>query len=234
MKLNLREKDKARKRQRAKMLLQLQKNMQERLYKKGDYLFRKGEEGNTLFLVDEGQVVLTTGDQDIIYVGKGEMTGEHSFVFGRKRNVDAKCVADECKVFVMKARDFYKLLDSHPSFKESIREICLRREFQKAFCAKSGQSFPKTEAALRDAFDFVGTGKTGKIELNEISSLLKDFDPTYTEQDIKDILDALDLDDTGTVDWEEFKRIFGMGDKQKKTGNGKRNSKTRKRRKWKR
>ncbi|KAL7560557.1 hypothetical protein ACA910_001425 [Epithemia clementina (nom. ined.)] len=236
VKLNLREKDKARKRQRAKVLLQLQKNMVEKSFKRGDYLFRKGEDGNELFLIDEGKVVLNTGEQDIIYVGKGEMTGEHSFVFGSKRNVNAICCEDECKVFVMKARDFYRLLDSHPSFKESIREICLRREFQKALCAKTRQSFPQTEAALREAFNFVDSKQTGAIELDEITVLLKDFDPTYTEQDIKDILDALDLDETGSVNWEEFQRIFGMDDpNQSPTAeNGNQNSKRRKRKKWKR
>lgn len=234
----MREKDKARKRQRAKVLLQLQKSMEEKTFKKGDYLFRKGEKGHELFLVDEGTVAVMSGEQELFFVRKGEMTGEHSFVFGRNRNVDAKCYDDECKVFAMKARDFYKLLDSHPSFKECIRDICLRREFQKAICAKTCHSYPQTEAALREAFDLVASESSGTIELESIRSLLKDFDSTYTEQSIKDILGALDLDENGAVTWEEFQRLFGMGhvnEKKTEPVDGRRNNAmTRKRKKWKR
>jgi len=52
--------------------------------------------------------------------------------------------------------------------------------------------------------------KSGAIELREIRNMLKHFDPAYTEQCIRDILQSLDLDDSGKVSWAEFKRIFGM------------------------
>ena len=180
--------------------------------------------------------MLSTGDQEITTVNKGEMTGEHSFVFRRPRNVDARCTDNICKVLVMKAPDFQRLLDSHPYVKESIREICLRREFQKAFCARARQPFPKTEAALREAFTMVDRGKTNTLELDEIRELLRDFDSNYSDQDIKDILNSLDLEKTGHVDWPEFQRIFGMGtEKNQSNGNHQRsNNKGLKRKKWKR
>jgi len=36
------------------------------------------------------------------------------------------------------------------------------------------------------------------------------FDPTYGEADIKDMLRSLDLNDSGSLTWKEFHRIFVM------------------------
>jgi Ca2+-binding EF-hand superfamily protein len=102
------------------------------------------------------------------------------------------------------------LLDSHPKMKAAIRDTCLRREFQKALCVKTKKAFPRTESELRAAFKAVDRDKDGVIELPEIRSMILNLDPTYSEEDIKDILVSLDLNDSGTVTWEEFKRIFGM------------------------
>jgi CRP-like cAMP-binding protein len=209
--LQLREKDKFRKRQRAKTILQLQKNMSEVDLKKGEYAFRIGEEGNELYIIEEGKVDVLTEDKALVLSLKsGEMMGEQSLIFGRPRNVDAQCVSDSCRLHVMSGRDFYKLLDTHPSLRESIRDIGLRREFQKAICARTGKPFPKTEAQLREAFNAVDTSKNGAIELRELRTIINRFDPHHTEDDIREMLETLDLDKTGKVHWAEFKKMFGM------------------------
>jgi Ca2+-binding EF-hand superfamily protein len=100
--------------------------------------------------------------------------------------------------------------------KATMRDICLRREFQKAMCFKTKKAFPKKEEELRVAFEAVDRNKDGVIELPEIRSMIKNFDPTYTEKDIKDIVRTLDLTDSGVVRWEDFKRIFEMNGDDKK------------------
>jgi serine/threonine protein kinase len=214
--VNLREKDRTRKRQRAKTILGLQSNMQQRTYTKGDLLFKKGDKGSEMFIIESGKVDLLVDDHTVLTLEPGELCGEHSLVSGFPRNVSAKCVSDGCKAQVLRARDFYTLLDLHPSMKATIRDICLRREFQKAMCFKTKKAFPKKEEELRAAFEAVDAGKNGVIELNEIRSMIKNFDPTYTEKDIKDIVRTLDLTDTGVVRWEDFKRIFEMNGDEKK------------------
>jgi hypothetical protein len=183
----------------------IQKNLQ-----KGDFVFKRGEEGNEIYILEEGKVDISVGNHTVLSLQPGEMCGEHSLMLGRPRNVTAKCVSEECKLHGLRARDFYELLDAHPKMKAAIRDTCLRREFQKALCVKTKKSFPKTESELRAAFKAVDRDKDGVIELPEIRSMILNLDPTYTEEDIKDILVSLDLNDSGTVTWEEFKRIFGM------------------------
>jgi serine/threonine protein kinase len=214
--LNLREKDRTRKRQRAKTILGLQSNMKQRTYNKGDLLFKKGDRGNEMFIVESGKVDLLVDDHTVLTLEPGEMCGEHTLITGFPRNVSAKCVSDGCEAQVLRGRDFYTLLDSHPSMKATIRDICLRREFQKAMCFMTKKAFPKKEEELRAAFEAVDRDKDGVIQLNEIRSMIKNFDPTYTENDIKDIVRTLDLTHSGVVRWEDFKRIFGMNGDEKK------------------
>lgn len=72
------------------------------------------------------------------------------------------------------------------------------------------RAFPKTEKQLKAAFKAVDTKKTGVIELDEIQAMIINFDPLYTDEGVKEILESLDLNSSGTVTWKEFKRIFGM------------------------
>jgi CRP-like cAMP-binding protein len=213
IKLNLREKDKARKRQRARTILQLQQNMKEKTVKKGECLFKRGQEGTELYIVEEGEVNLTIEGHTISTVHPGMMTGEHSLIFARPRNVNAVCASDKCKVEVLRAKDFYFLLESHESLKEGIRDICLRREFKKALCYKLRRDFPKNEKELREAFDAIdGTG-SGTIEMEDVRVMLRQFDPTYTEEDVRDILNSLALTGAGNITWAEFSHIFAMEEK---------------------
>ena len=208
--VNLREKDRTRKRQRAKTILGLQQNMQKKVFKKGDVIFKRGEEGSELYILESGEVDVSVDNHKVLSVQPGEMCGEHSLIMSRPRNVTAQCVTKECTLHALRARDFYALLESHPSLKTTVRDICLRRDFQKALCVRTKKAFPKTERQLRAAFQAVDTRKTGALELDEIESMILELDPTYTAKDIKDILVSLDLNASGTVTWEEFKRIFGM------------------------
>ena len=130
--LTLKEKDLTRKRNRAKSILRLQNNMKDLIVKKGEFVFEIGTEGLELFILEEGKVDVVVEDHIVFSVSPGNMCGEHSLIFGKPRNTSAICRSDECKLHVMQARDFYSFLGAHPAVKKSVRDICLRREFQKA------------------------------------------------------------------------------------------------------
>jgi Ca2+-binding EF-hand superfamily protein len=73
--------------------------------------------------------------------------------------------------------------------------------------------FPTTEDALREVFDLVDADKSGKINLDEIRIMLKGMNPSVSEEEIRGVLGALDID----VNFEEFKLIFGIDGSE---GNG--------------
>ena len=76
--LTLREKDKIRKRNRSKMILRSQGNLQKRHYRVGEVIFEKGENGNSLFLVDSGNVNITEDGQHVFTATPTNVFGESS------------------------------------------------------------------------------------------------------------------------------------------------------------
>jgi len=210
--LNLREKDKLRKRQRAETILRLQPSMEERNVSQDEFIFQEGDPGNELFLLEDGGVDISVKGHQVVSLHPGEMFGEHSLIFGRPRNVTAQCKSKKCKLHVLHAEDFFRTIDSrsHKTLKESIREICFRREFQKAVCVMTESPFPKNEKDLRKAFDAVDKNKSGVLELRNVRNAIKRLDPTFPEDGIRQMLQSLDLNSSGEVSWAEFKRIFGM------------------------
>jgi serine/threonine protein kinase/CRP-like cAMP-binding protein len=208
--LSLREKDKLRKRSRATTLLRLLQNLNRRTLKKGDTVYAQGEAGNDIYLIENGVVEVNVDNHRVFSAQPGDVCGEYAFTFGRPRNTTAKCTSDICTVQSMTAGDLQKLARSHPYVEESIRELALRREFQKALVFSTKKTFPTKEDELRVAFDAVDIQKSGQINLSDCALMLRRMDSSFTDKDISDILHSLDLDNSGTIHWEEFKRVFGM------------------------
>jgi CRP-like cAMP-binding protein len=209
--LCLREKDKMRRQNRAKGILTLQKSLKEMSIGKGEYVYRQGEPGSELFIVEDGVLDVTVDDQTVFKVGKGELCGEYSLVFGnRPRNTSAKCTSNQCKLLAMDAKDFKRLIRANPSVREGLHETALRRQFQKALVFATKKPFPTREEELREAFVSVDYNHSGQIDLSDVALMLRNMDSTFTNKDIALILNSLDLDDDGSISWDEFKRIFGM------------------------
>ena len=208
------EKDKHRKRNRAKMILKMQSNLVEKKFKNGDTLFREGEEGKELFIVEEGFVDVSVQGRKVFVAHAGDVTGEHSLVLGRPRNTTATCASNECKVVTMRARDFYTFLNSAEHVKESIHDICLRREFMKALVYRTRKPFPTDPRGLKWAFGQVDTGNKGKIDLDDVRVMLKEMDPTLKENDLNDLWKALDVSEAGYITFDVFERIFKLDNLQ--------------------
>ncbi|KAG7361395.1 serine/threonine protein kinase [Nitzschia inconspicua] len=208
--LSLKEKSRMRQRSRAQSILTLQKSLKEHTLQKGEYVYEKGESGNNLYLVQEGAVDVKVGNHTVFTSGPGGLCGEYTLIFGRPRNTSAICVSDQCRLQSMEAKDFDKLARSNPYILESLREMALRRQFQKAMVFATNKSFPTKVEELRHAFQAADYNGSGKIDLSDVAVMLRKMDPTFTDKDIAEILNSLDLDDDGAVKWEEFKRVFGM------------------------
>mmetsp|Transcript_21023 Transcript_21023/g.34764 ORF Transcript_21023/g.34764 Transcript_21023/m.34764 type:complete len:797 (+) Transcript_21023:125-2515(+) len=210
IKSSLVEKNKSRKRERAKMILRLQNSLTEKTFAKGEALFMEGEEGSELYIVEEGFVDVVIQGRKVFVAHAGDVTGEHSLVLGRPRNTTAVCSSKECKVLAMRAREFYSFLDSTPAVKDSMRDICLRREFMKSLVYRTRNPFPTDTRGLRRAFREVDKGRKGKITIEDVKVMLREMDPTLTDTDLKDIFHAVDVSDMGAVTFEMFEKIFKL------------------------
>jgi Ca2+-binding EF-hand superfamily protein len=52
----------------------------------------------------------------------------------------------------------------------------------------------------------------GSISLDEIRAMLKALNRSVSEEEIYGVMRSLDIDDSDSVDFEEFKHIFEMSD----------------------
>jgi len=213
-KIQLKEKDQSRKRERAKRVLRSEEHVMEKVViNSGEKLFDVGDKADGVFMLEEGKADILVGDgKQVFSLEPGEMCGVFAVSFGRPRNSAALCVSpDGCIFRSMNKQVFDQVLKKNPWWlKKSVRDVSLRRAFQKAVVMKTGKPFPTTddEGQMREVFDLTDVNHSGKLELDNVREMLRSFDQSYTDQDVKDILDALDLDETGAISFEEFKRMF--------------------------
>ena len=72
-----------------------------------------------------------------------------------------------------------------------------------------GREFPYSNP--REAFDAVDTKKRGELEKEDIAKLMLEMDKNYTDNEVDMMLETLDLNSSGKVTFEEFKKVF-IGD----------------------
>lgn len=141
--LTLREKDKIRKRNRAKMILQNQKNLRVRKFKPGESVFDPGQKGDSLFLVDSGFVDVVDNGNHILSALPGNVIGEYSAISGRPRNCAAICgSAEGCVLKELPGREFRKLKKKSPDMVASLNDLRIRRDFKKAVVKRLKKEFP--------------------------------------------------------------------------------------------
>jgi CRP-like cAMP-binding protein/Ca2+-binding EF-hand superfamily protein len=195
-KISLSEKDRSRKRERAKRLLRMYPELKEEKVEDGEFIFRVGDEGTHVYILEDGAAdVMVANGKKAYTVEPGEMCGEHATRYGSPRNTSVLCTGGDkgCKFRIMSKEDFYSVLEHNPWWvNKSINDILLRRDFVKAIVMKTGKDFPDTdEAQLRKVFDGADVNKSGKLELDNIRQMLLSFDKTFSNEDLKEILDAL-------------------------------------------
>ena len=209
---DIKEKDKVRKKNRVKTILRLQKELREIHLNKGDYFFRAGEKADFLYILEKGRAECLIEDHKVFILKPGDICGEHSLIMGKPRNSSTVCVSDTCIAQQMKAEDFQELYKSiSPISQASLRELCLRREFQKALVKKTNKDFPSVDD-LRVVFDSASKGQHGYLTINDVRDLLQAFDRTLTEDEMQEILRSIDLDGSGKITFDKFRIIFGIDD----------------------
>lgn len=103
-----------------------------REYKKGDYLFYAGEDGDSLFLVKSGrlEIVLAGGTNDEMLLrvcGPGDYVGEMSLIMPEGKRTASVRVKQDARVLVMSRDKFTEALECWPQIAYSMVEIMSER-----------------------------------------------------------------------------------------------------------
>jgi predicted acylesterase/phospholipase RssA/CRP-like cAMP-binding protein len=97
-------------------------------YLKGAFVFREGDDGDTLYLVESGQLAVVRNDdrETVAYVGPGSFVGEISLLLAQPRTASLKVMID-AELWALRRVDFDQLLATQPSIGlEMTRELSQR------------------------------------------------------------------------------------------------------------
>ena len=101
------------------------------LLKKGEVLFRKGGEGNALYIIKEGSIKISLPSRDgseviLAIFSKGDFLGEMALLDGMPRSADAVAL-EPSEVLVLNRSDFLALLkDNEKAMKSILCSLSLR------------------------------------------------------------------------------------------------------------
>lgn len=207
----LKEKDKIRKRNRAKSILALQENMKtKRIGYRQKYFLEDDEDCDSLFILEQGKVDVSVGKHLVFVSYPGNIFGEYSVLTGLPRNCTATCVAKGgCVAQELPGEDFRKLASASPHIRETVRDIQLRREFKKAVVRRLNKEFPYQNP--EEAFQAADLKETGHLDKESVAALMRELKKDYSDEDIRAMLETLDLTSSGKITYDQFKKIF-IGD----------------------
>lgn len=86
--------------------------LHEREYAEGEVIFDQGEEGQAIYLVFEGSVLIRRDGTTVAQVGAGGFLGELALLEGTPRSAQALAATD-CKLGVLFRSDFDTLLETN-------------------------------------------------------------------------------------------------------------------------
>jgi serine/threonine protein phosphatase PrpC/CRP-like cAMP-binding protein len=90
-------------------LLRVMQAVEVREYKDGDNVIREGDKGDELFIVLEGKVRVSRGEQVLAHLGQGEHVGEMALIRSVPRSATVTAVGD-AEVIAIRRADFFEIL----------------------------------------------------------------------------------------------------------------------------
>ena len=92
----------------------------------GETLINKGDQGDAMFVITQGQVKVHDGTYEFAKLGQGECFGEYALIDPEVRNASISAASDT-SLFKLEQDDFYDLVEDAPGFVNSVLIILIRR-----------------------------------------------------------------------------------------------------------
>jgi serine/threonine protein phosphatase PrpC len=90
-------------------LLRVMQSVEVRDYKDGDVIIREGDKGDELFIVLDGKVRVSRGEQTLLDLGPGEHVGEMALIRSVPRSASVNAVGPAALIAIRRA-DFFEIL----------------------------------------------------------------------------------------------------------------------------
>jgi serine/threonine protein phosphatase PrpC len=90
-------------------LLRVMQSVEVRSYNDGDSVMREGDKGDELFIVVDGKVRVTRGEQTLTHLGQGEHVGEMALIRSVPRSATVTAMGP-AELIVIRRADFFEIL----------------------------------------------------------------------------------------------------------------------------
>lgn len=100
--------------------------LQSRHYERGDIILREGAHGDSLYIIEAGQVSIERSGHVIAHLDEGNFFGEMSLLTREPHNANVHALTP-VDVLVLPADDFLQLLDKLPALNEEFQKVVARR-----------------------------------------------------------------------------------------------------------
>ena len=101
-------------------LVELAKVTEDLEVENGKVLAREGDIGREFFVIVDGDVVVTKGDEEINRLGPGDFFGEIALIWESPRRTATVSAAGPVRFFVLTRQAFRSLIDRHPDIEEKV------------------------------------------------------------------------------------------------------------------
>ena len=94
----------------------------------GDFAFRYGEVGDTMYFVQSGIVQVGNEGFSTVYatLGRGKYFGELALFTSQRRTASARAVRD-CTLYILTTTDFNFVIEAHPHYYDVIIDKAMER-----------------------------------------------------------------------------------------------------------
>lgn len=104
--------------------------MQEEDFEQGTLIFKEGEIGDCMFIIQSGEIKIHKGQSTLAILREKEVFGELSLLDAETRSASATCQTD-CTLFRIDQEPFYELIESRPEVARGfIKMLCKRLRAQ--------------------------------------------------------------------------------------------------------
>lgn len=100
--------------------------LQSRHYERGDTIIREGTYGDSLYIIEAGQVAIERSGHVIAHLDEGNFFGEMSLLASEPHSANVYALTP-VDVQVLPASEFLKLLDKLPALNEELQKVVARR-----------------------------------------------------------------------------------------------------------
>ncbi|RLD55884.1 MAG: hypothetical protein DRJ05_12205 [Bacteroidetes bacterium] len=108
------------------VLMEIASVLSEVNFRRGQVVFRKGEEGDKMYIIKEGSVRVHDGSHVLSRLVKGQVFGEFA-LFDKEVRSASITTEEPTSLFVLDQEDFYSLLNDKPEVTQGVLRKVIRR-----------------------------------------------------------------------------------------------------------